>query len=190
MLEDANIPLSLHCDTASHSLVFTLMVISAREHLPSPRHRCPGLLFPARTHTAFLSSRTSALCRRLAPRTRPSRPLDAMEVDLEPEKPALKPKPKAAVYPSLLMLSLYFTGASTPFDSKTEFYTDDGSDARRPWTKHDGGGRCTATTHDARSRQTSHDNGSRRTRTMMDAAQQQRMVHDDSGQHTMTTHNA
>ena len=165
MLEDANIPLSLHCDTASHSLVFTLMVISAREHLPSPRHRCPGLLFPARTHTAFLSSRTSALCRRLAPRTRPSRPLDAMEVDLEPEKPALKSKPKAAVYPSLLMLSLYFTGASTPFDSKTNsilmtaaMHDDRGQsmtaadDARPRLMMHDHGKPLTTTAHDAQGR--------------------------------------
>ena len=61
MLEDASSLFSLRCDTAFHSLVLTLVLVSAREHLPSPRHRLPGLLFPALTRTDFLSPRMLGL---------------------------------------------------------------------------------------------------------------------------------
>ena len=74
MLEDASTPLSLRCDTASHSLVLTLVLVSARAGTSrrpavapapaccSPRSRARRSSHRARSDSARV--RTSALCRR------------------------------------------------------------------------------------------------------------------------------
>ena len=74
VLEDARTLLSLRCDTASHSLVLTLVLVSARAGTslrpavtPAPACRSPRSRARRSSHRARSDSarvRTSALCRR------------------------------------------------------------------------------------------------------------------------------